>query len=275
MLLGEGGRLGDGRVGGDRDHLGARGHHALHAEAGEADHALQHELLLRVQLARVAARAHDEPQLLGAEVLVGLDAAVDAEQGGDGPAALVEQPDRRAEDGAEEPQRADDQQGDALGVLQRDALRRQLARDDVQRGDHDEGDDHGGGVRADRAEGGVEQAGERGLADPAEREAGEGDPELAGGDVAVEVADAVVDVARAGRPLGEELLDARAPHGDERELGRDEEAVEQDEEEDGEQAAANFEHSALPGHRKVTSVLQPAPSGAGCSIRGDGAGYGL
>ena len=48
VLLGEGGRLGDGRLGGDRDHLGARGHHALHAEAGEADHALEHELLLRV-----------------------------------------------------------------------------------------------------------------------------------------------------------------------------------------------------------------------------------
>ena len=212
-------------------------------------------------------------------MLVGLDAAVDAEQGGDGPAALVEQPDRGAEDGAEEPQRAGDQQGDALRVLQRDALRRQLARDDVQRGDQDEGDDHGHGVRADRAEGGIEQSGQRGLADPAEREAGEGDSELAGGDVAVEVADAVVDVARAGRPLGEELLDARAPHGDERELGRDEEAVEQYEEEDGEQAAANFEHSALPGtaRRRAYYRIEGTErcSESCCGLGGPELGYSL
>ena len=45
---------------------------------------------------------------------------------------------------------------------------------------------------------------------------------------------AILDVARARSPLGHELLDARLPDGDERELGGDKEAVEEDQERDGE-----------------------------------------
>ena len=241
----------------DRDHLRPRRHHALDREVGEADHALQHELLLRVQLARLVARLHDEPQLVGAVVRRRLHRAVDPEQRGHRPAALVEQPDRRPEDRAKDPQRPHHQQRHPIGVLQRDALRRELSGHDVQHGDEDERHDDRYRVRPDRAERRVEQPGQRRLADPAERQARERDPELAGRDVTIEVPHPVVDVARARPPLGEELLHARPPQGHERELGRDEEAVQKDQEEDGEQAAADLEHGAL--HQDGSEYRTTAP----------------
>ena len=68
---------------------------------------------------------------------------------------------------------------------------------------------------------------ERRLADPAQAEAGHRDAELRGGDVAVGVAERAPDDARRGAALGDELIDPRPAHGDERELGRHEEAVRQ------------------------------------------------
>ena len=104
----------------------------------------------------------------------------------------------------------------------------------MQRGDDRERHGHGDRVAGDRADDRIEQPRQRRLADPPERQAENGDAELARGDVAVEVGNAILDVARAGPPLGHELLDARLSDGDERELGGDEEAVEEDQERDGE-----------------------------------------
>ena len=71
--------------------------------------------------------------------------------------------------------------------------------------------------------------GDGGLADPAEREAGERDAELHGGQ---ELVDGVLELehgASAGPAERDELLDARLPNADESELRGDEETVGQDE----------------------------------------------
>jgi hypothetical protein len=72
---------------------------------------------------------------------------------------------------------------------------------------------------------------DRGLAQRAEDQAGEGDPELAGGEVVIEVRVDVPNGLRAPATLIREPFDARSPDLDERKLGRDEEPVQDDEEE--------------------------------------------
>ena len=100
--------------------------------SAEADHALQHELLLIVQLARLGAGLHHQPQLVGAEVTVLAGGAVHAQQPRDEPAALVEHVDDGPEYRAEQPQRPRHHDRRLLRVLKRNALRRQLAGDHVE-----------------------------------------------------------------------------------------------------------------------------------------------
>ena len=78
----------------------------------------------------------------------------------------------------------------------------------------------------------LEEVVEGGLAERAEPEAGDRDPELAGGEVGVDVLDRVLDRprARAGRRSTHAVDLTRAQAGD-RELGGHEEAVRGDEQE--------------------------------------------
>src|SRR5262249_40551331 len=64
------------------------------------------------------------------------------------------------------------------------------------------------------------------LADPAEGDAGERDAELRGGDGPVQVGDRTLDGRGRADALADHLLDPGLAHGDEGELGGDEEAVE-------------------------------------------------
>ena len=96
-------------------------------------------------------------------------------------------------------QRADHDERDALGVLERDPLRGELARDHVESGDDGERERDAERVRAYGPKDRLEQPGQRRLPDPAQRETGDGDAELAGRDVGVEVLDGVVEAAPAGR----------------------------------------------------------------------------
>ncbi len=82
----------------------------------------------------------------------------------------------------------------------------------------------------------LDQMGEDGLADEAERDAGHRDAELGGGDVVVQVAERLADPARRTAALGGELLDAGAPGRDEGELGGDEDRIEQQQRRDEEEA---------------------------------------
>ena len=86
--------------------------------------------------------------------------------------------------------------------------------------------------------------GDRGFADPAEGEAGDGDAELDGGE---EFVDGVLELecsAGAGATKSDELLDAGLTNADEGELGSDKEAAGQNEEGHHDHAEKHpFEHS--------------------------------
>ena len=71
---------------------------------------------------------------------------------------------------------------------------------------------------------------------------GHRDAELGGRDVAVGVPERAANDAGGGAAFGDELIDARLAHGDERELGRDEEAVAQHQQHDGEQSGEQLRH---------------------------------
>jgi hypothetical protein len=106
----------------------------------------------------------------------------------------------------------------------------------VEEGDDGEGDGEREGVQHRLGdaplEGDFQQVRDGGFAQPAERERGERDAELGGGNVGVQV------VNQAQEPLGSLVARARqrrnagAAHTDQRKFGRDEKAVSEDEEED-------------------------------------------
>jgi hypothetical protein len=151
----------------------------------------------------------------------------------------VEERDRVVEEPLEEVERDGHPERGRLGALQRDTLRGEFAEDDVEGRRDGERDDQRHRVGADdrlgtvqkreAREQGVEQGGDRGFSDEAEPERGHRDPELRGGDVGVEVFEGAVDLPRAGTPLVGQLLHPGLADADERELGGDEEAVQQDE----------------------------------------------
>ena len=81
----------------------------------------------------------------------------------------------------------------------------------------------------------LEDRGDRGLAEEADAQRGQRDAQLAGGQVAGEVVELREHEARALDALLDLLLDPRAAHAHERELGRDEEPVQEHEDDDREQ----------------------------------------
>ncbi|OMP13004.1 hypothetical protein COLO4_02447 [Corchorus olitorius] len=157
--------------------------------------------------------------------------------------AGVEQPDGRVHQPVEEVQRHRRPQREQVGLADRPGLGRQLADHDVQVGDDEEGReegdavDHLGAADADGAEQGFEQFGEGRLADPAQAQGGQGDAELAGGEVGVELVVHLLEDAPAPAVLLGDGLHAGGAQLDHGELGGDEEAVEQHEEEGEEHEA--------------------------------------
>ena len=174
------------------------------------------------------------------------------ERGGD-----VHQLDGGAGHADEDVDGAGDGEGDALGALQGERLRDELAEEDLEVGDEAEGYDDGDGVGVQELVRGaageprqVREAAEDGfcygrLAEAAEGQRGEGDAELHGGEELVDVVLEAEGGAGAGAVELDELLDAGLADADEGELGGHKEGVRQDEE--GDQASvdeAPFQHNA-------------------------------
>lgn len=101
-------------------------------------------------------------------------------------------------------------------------------------------------LHADGAEQRAEQVGEGWLADPAEAEGGQGDAQLAGGEVGVQLVVHGAQDAAAPAVLVGDGFHAGGAQLDHGELGGDEEAVEQHEEE-GEQDEAEIGEIAGEG----------------------------
>ena len=125
------------------------------------------------------------------------------------------------------------------------------------RGDEGEGDRHRDadrGAVGEAAEDRLEQLGQRGLAEEADADRGHRDPDLAGRERLVDLVELLDDRLGAALAFLGELLDLAAAAAHERELGRDEEAVDrhQQEQEDEQQDA----------HRLCGPVLRGRSSSA-------------
>ena len=107
---------------------------------------------------------------------------------------------------------------------------------DVDRGDEGEGDRHreaDRGLVREAAEDRFEQLRQRGLAEEADPDRGHRDPDLAGRERLVDLVELLDHRLGAALAFVGELLDLAAPAAHERELGRDEEAVDGDQQRAG------------------------------------------
>ena len=120
---------------------------------------------------------------------------LEAEGPDDGVGGAVQQPDGRPEGVAHDLRGRRGEQRQALRPSQREHLRHLLAEDDVERSDQRKGDRHRDHVRADAREvfaqqvfeQRLQQVGEQRFANESERNADDGDAELAGGEVVVDI----------------------------------------------------------------------------------------
>lgn len=167
----------------------------------------------------------------------------DAERFDDSAGDAVHEIDGPAESGEKPLEGTSDHEGDAFGAGEADGFGNEFAEDDVDGAEEHEGEREGDGVNEERAVGAgfrrkkiLNEFGERGFAESAEGQAGEGDAELDSGDDAMEIAEKAFDDAGLGIAFGDELAHARHAHGDERELRGGEEAVENHEQHDSDQA---------------------------------------
>jgi len=126
----------------------------------------------------------------------------------------IEQVDDGLREKIEEPHRGCQEQRDRPRAGDGEALRGQLAHHHVQHGDDPEGHRDrqahardGGGVAEER----LEQVVEDGFPHHAETQARERDPELAGGEVGVDVVHRVADRARPRLAVAQELVDLGGP----------------------------------------------------------------
>ena len=193
-----------------------------------------------------AAGVQDQLQLVAAVVMFMVRPRLAlAGEAQDGVGAGVEQEDRRVHRPVEQVQRHRRPQRQQLRLADGPGLGRQLADHDVQVGNQEERDREGGAVddhRVGDTEGGeqrLDQVREGRLADPAQAQRGQGDAQLAGRQVGVELAvHGAQDVSAPAMLAGDGLHLGRAQldHG---EFGGHEETVEQNEEE-GEQDKAEI-----------------------------------
>src|SRR3990172_2072390 len=137
-----------------------------------------------------------------------------------------------------------DDHRDALGVLERDGLGDELGDDKKEVGQDRERDQEGERL----GDVGLEEIGDQGLADGAEEDGQDRDPDLNRGDEADRLFHQPQRNRRASLPLPRELRQPRPPCGHERVLGHDEKGVPQNEQghqEDPEPVA----HAPAPGAR--------------------------
>ena len=166
--------------------------------------------------------------------------------------ACVEQPDGRIHQPVERVQRCGSPQRHAFGTADCQRFRREFTEHDMQIRNQRECEhqrDHRGCFRADAEahEHRFEQVCERGLADPAKRERGERDAELAGRQIGIQTAMHADQDAPTPAVAGGHRRGLRATQLDQRELGRDEEAVEQYQKQRGTNVEQVLQHCRARG----------------------------
>lgn len=188
--------------------------------------------------------AEDHPNLLFRVGLLAPRGRRDADEAGEVVGRAVEDDDARDEDVVEDLHQRCDEKRHALGLLDGERLRGELAEHHVEERDEAEAECEGDEVnrpgREQFPEDGFDEGRDCGLTDPAQSQGGERNAELADRQIAVEVLEGVLNDPGAGFPLLDEGVHPRGANLHERELRGHEHAVHHDEEE-GEQQAAERE----------------------------------
>src|SRR5229473_1742264 len=177
----------------------------------------------------------------------------------------VQQGDERLEQPGQSRHGLYGEQDDRLRALQRQDLGHLLAQRDVKEGDHGQRQDGGDGMRRrrdlawcaqriltqqleDRVEHGLNQLGERVLADPAQQQTGDRHAQLGTRDESGGVGLGALDDARGTVARRGELVYTRRARRNQREFSGDEESVGRDEDQNDEEAGGG-------GHSKRSEDL--------------------
>jgi len=164
------------------------------------------------------------------------------EQAHDRIAGAVHDREHQPERPTEQQQRPRAGQRNRPRVLERERLRRELTQHHVQERDQRERDYRRDRVHrnprpdTDRIEEGHEQSRDRRLADPAETEARQRNPQLSRRNRIVEMIDRPLRRGGTAATLGEPEVDLRASHRHEREFRGDEIGVDEDQDSDAEES---------------------------------------
>ena len=142
-------------------------------------------------------------------------------------------------------QRPGQQQCDPQRIPDGEVFRGELAENDVEKSDPDEGKRDGDGrnqrvrMDVDERERGLEQLGKKLLAHPAERETGQRNTELSRGKVSVEMGADMLGKRGAKISVSDKWIELAAAHFDDRELARHEEPIQHHQRENYGQLAQN------------------------------------
>jgi len=220
----------DGLGGIDGDHRRDRRHHLARLLLVQVEDAAEHPRFARVEVPPRPRAVDDLLQVLGGVVFFEV-LRVDAEEADDAVGDPAQRLGHRGGRHGEPAQRAGDAAGGLLGVGDRQHLRHLLADRDVDRGDEGEGDrqrERRGGAVGEVAEDRLQQLRQRGLAEETDPDRGDGDADLAGGEGFVDAVELLDHGLGPGFSLLGSLFEFAAAAAHERELGRDEEAVDRD-----------------------------------------------
>ena len=252
--------------------LRARHHHLAGAQVAEDEHVLGELTLVGLDQPLVHALRQQHAQLvLGVRRVAHLARRRDAERLEHQVAEPVEGVDDRLGDEVEGTHRPRDPEHRPGGARDGERLRRELAEHHVQHGhdrqreDEAQPDRDAGGDGADQR---LQDVLEGGLGERAEADAGDGDAELAGGQVGVDLLHGAARRLGAGLSLPLELDDLAEAHTGDGELGRDEEGVEGDEPE-GREDAQRLTHRRWPASGSGSSSTRGMIPGAGKEMAGE------
>ena len=267
-------------VGAQRENIGARHHQLANGRIVQFQGIVDHFFLEFRNLAKTAAGGHDQLELVR-RVHHAPPAAAELA----GPEHFQRKAARFAHDKKE--RTSDFQkdvhgrgycQGDTLGSLQGQGLGYQLAQDDVQVRNQEEGDDDGDGVGihrdvGDPAQEFFEQPSQRRLADPAQAEAGDGDAQLDSIDDLVQVLVQPLDNAGADAAGFDQLLDSGVADADQGKLGGREKGVGRNQEQDEKhpQQRKSYHGSLILTFQRLCSRVPSHPSGRFAGDSPDGA----
>ena len=204
--------------------------------------AVQHLLFVFFQHAGFLTGRHQHLQLFFRVHRAMAARLAQTEQIDDGASCAIQDVDERTQHPLEQLRGLHHEHGRLFGALQRDRFRHELAKHDVKRGDHDERNRGGDGVRRgerdggrQRREGRQDDRGNRGLADPPEAQARHRDADLRGRNERGRVVQRAPHRLRQAAAFRDELIDAGLAHRHERKLGGHEKPVGQNQGEDREQ----------------------------------------